>query len=84
MATKTILKRSTGTTLNAAIDPVTARSLVKNGSATVTTPGVTGYDVITLKTAAHDTAHANATAGNPVILELSDITFKPHTYPENL
>jgi len=73
------LNRSTGV-LIASIKAETARQIVYKGDATVTTPGVTGFDVIQLKTAALDTQYVTPPTEN---LGIGNITFKPLTYPES-
>lgn len=79
---QTTLKSSVGATLSTTLDPSTSRHLVSIGDATLTTPGATGFDVITLKTPAKDTVYTAASTVAPLVLGLSHITFKPVVYPE--
>jgi hypothetical protein len=78
------IRKSDGTTLNVATNPITNRNMVKVGHATVVTPGVTGFDVIKLKTPTLDTTYVVATVVAPVIHGVDDIRFTPTQYPEKL
>jgi len=72
------LNLSTGALL-ASVLPETARQIVYKGDATIITPGVTGFDVVQLKTSALDTQYQTPPSEQ---LGVDMITFKPLTYPE--
>jgi hypothetical protein len=76
------LQRSTGVVLSSTIHDLTARAIASNGDATVITPGVSGWDVVRLKTAALDTKYAAATLANPVLQGVDDVLLIPLQYPE--
>jgi hypothetical protein len=78
-----ILKSDGVTNLSSNSKTVTNRNMVKVGHAVVVTPGVTGFDVIKLKTAALDTQYNAATLSVPVVHIIDDIRFVPTQFPEN-
>lgn len=75
------LKQSNGTNISTTLSNKTTRRIVQVGHATVTTPGTSGFDVVTL-TAPNDAAYLAATPSAPVKLGVDDILFKPLLFPE--
>lgn len=75
------LKQSNGTNISTTLSDKTTRRIVQVGHATVTTPGTSGFDVVTLG-ASHDAAYLAATPSAPVKLGVDDILFKPLQFPE--
>lgn len=76
------LQKSTGVVLSSTLTAETTRQLVKIGSATVVTPGVSGFDTVKLINATLDTQYTAATLLAPVLLGTDDVLFLPLQYPE--
>lgn len=75
------LKRSNGTNISTTLSDKTTRRIVQRGHATVTTPGTSGFDVVTL-VAPQDAVYLAASPSAPVKLGVDDILFKPVQFPE--
>lgn len=76
------LNKSTGVAFPNTLDVKTTRKIVQDGSATVITPGNSGFDVVQLINSTLDTQYTAATTNNPVLLGVDDILFLPLQFPE--
>lgn len=76
------LNKSTGSAFVNVLSAKTTRKIVQDGSATVITPGDSGFEVVQLKNSTLDTQYTNATLSAPVLLGVDDVFFLPLQFPE--